>query len=273
MSLRVGIVLISVVLLSPLARAREEPPGCFDFGVAIDIFAFRSDGTTPLSGTVTDCEQIVYRPTIGQSEQSNSLCAFSGGTFTLATPDGVVHTVSANLPCIGGETGLEGCDDSIDSFVGAPIVYTVSPADVHDGKITAHALYSGGVLHDNDIANTPGIIAVALRTTLVTPCQATTTVATSSSTTSTTAMARSTCASLKVEAAAKLGSALAECNARALRLGVSVREECFDGAIAAFEKSWATAEKRADCLTTGDQASIASLVVSHTLGLESVLVP
>jgi len=77
----------------------------------------------------------------------------------------------------------------------------------------------------------------------------------------------------EARAASQLGSVLAECDARALKVGVSVRQECLDGAIAAFEKSWAMAEKRGDCLTMGDQASVERLVVACTAGLESALVP
>jgi hypothetical protein len=274
LSLRLGLLLIGIILSFPSAtRAHEEPGGCLESNAAIDIFTFRSDGVTPLIGTIAGCEQFVYRANLQKPADQDAFCAFSGGTFTLTTPDGVLHTLSADVPCIGGNTGLEGCFDAINFFTGESIAYTVSPTDVHNGTITAKAVYAGGVVHDNDIADTPGLVTVVLRTTPVTGCEATTTVTTSSSTTSTTAIPKSICASLKVEAAFQLGSDLGACDARALKFGASVREECRDEALATFQRNWATAERRNDCLTTGDQASVAMVMEQCAGTVEQALVP
>jgi hypothetical protein len=220
---------------------------------------------------ITGCEQIFYKTTLQKPDQLDSLCAFSGGTFTLTTPDGIVHTVSADVPCIGGNSGLEGCG-FIDVIFSDLIPYTVSAADVHDGKITAIAVYSGGVVHDSS-NDSLGFVVSVLRTTLVAGCDTTTTVTTSSSTTSTTTIPRSVCASLKIQAASQLGSDQADCEARALKFGASVRQECRDSAIATFEKTWAMIERRRDCLTMGDQSNVEALVGSCSSALHGVLVP
>src|SRR5689334_3364065 len=105
LTLIVGAVLSSV----SSARAHEDPGACFQVIVTIEIRAFRSDGVTPVVGPIVGCEQIFYQTRISKAADSDHLCAFSGGTLTLTTPDSVVHTVSSDVPCIGG-TGGAGCD-------------------------------------------------------------------------------------------------------------------------------------------------------------------
>src|SRR5438105_3274821 len=117
MLFRFGLLLVGVIISFPIAaRAHEDPSGCFESLVALGISAFRSDGVTPLLGTITDCEQIFYVTRLQKGDDLDSLCAFSGGSLTLTTPDGVVHTVSVDVPCIGGNVGLDGCFDALNSF-------------------------------------------------------------------------------------------------------------------------------------------------------------
>jgi hypothetical protein len=264
LALLLGVVLSSVSSV----RAHENPDGCFETIVAIDIRAFRSDGVTPLVGPIVGCEQIFYQARISKAQDLGSFCAFSGGTFTLTAPDGVAHTLSSDLPCIGGT--IPPCNETVLLLDSDLIPYTVAPEDVHDGKITAMATYSGGVVHDAAI-DTPGLVASVLRTTLVESCDASTTVTTSSSTTTTTTIPKSTCASLKFAAATQLVAAFGECDARALKFGVAVRQECLAAAADSFAKSWAMAERRDDCLTVNDQATVQTLVGSCTDALQSVL--
>jgi hypothetical protein len=260
-----------IAVLSGSARAHEDPVGCFELGVSADLLVFRADGITPVSGSVTGCEQIAYRVTLRKSQELDSLCAFAGGTFTLTTPDGVPHVISADVPCIGG-TALEGCDPTVQFLDSGVIDYAVTAADAATGTITASVVYTGGVVHDSP-SNTPGVFLSVPKTLAVVPCGTTTTVTTSSSTTTTTLPAKSTCAALKVEAAFQLGSDLGECDSRALKFGVPVREECRSAALSTFQKGWAMAERRDDCLTTGDQAAVAALMRECAGGVEAALIP
>lgn len=269
MSRRILAVIV-IAMLSGSARAHEDPAGCFVLSVSAEIQTFRSDGVTPVSGSVTGCEQIFYRTTLRKSVESNTLCAFSGGSFTLTTPDGVPHVVSADVPCIGGTFG-EGCDPTVTFLDSGLIGYAVTAADAATGTITANVLYTGGVVHDSP-SNTAGVSLSVPKTLPVVACAATTTVTTSSSTT-TTVPARSTCAALKVEAAFQLGSDLGGCDSRALKFGVPVREECRSAALSTFQKGWAMAERRDDCLTTGDQAAVAALMRECAGGVEAALIP
>src|SRR5882672_8284966 len=152
-----------------IARAHEDPAGCFETGPAIIVSVFRADGVTGVAGSVSQCETIRYRATLQKAQDLDSICAFSGGTFKLTTPDGVVHDISLNVPCIGGNTGLEGCDDAVNFIQSAQIPYTVSPADVVGGLITATAVYTGGVAHDSPL-NTAGVSASTPKSTPVVLC-------------------------------------------------------------------------------------------------------
>src|SRR3989442_1512252 len=96
-------VLVSILLAASGQRAwaHQDPPvsatlpqGCFGAGAGISIFVFRADGVTPVgAGTVTDCETVVYKATLNY--QGGGTCAFEGGTWTLTTPDGTVHTLAS----------------------------------------------------------------------------------------------------------------------------------------------------------------------------------
>jgi hypothetical protein len=162
-------MLAAVLAMATSARAHEDPAGCFETGPAIIVSVFRSDGVTGVVGNVSECETIRYRATLQKASDLDSICAFSGGTFRLTTPDGVVHDIDLNVPCIGGNTGLEGCFDAVNSEVSPQIPYTVSPADVVAGLITATAKYTGGVAHDS-AANTAGVAATTPKSTPVVFC-------------------------------------------------------------------------------------------------------
>jgi hypothetical protein len=162
-------MLAAVLAAATSARAHEDPAGCFETGPAIIVSVFRADGVTGVVGSVSECETIRYRATLAKANDLDSICAFSGGTFRLTTPDGVVHDINLNVPCIGGNTGLEGCDDAINNVVSAQIPYTVSPADVVGGLITATSTYTGGVAHDSPL-NTAGVAATTPKSTPVVFC-------------------------------------------------------------------------------------------------------
>ena len=169
-----GLVFVTtaLVLVAASARAHEDPPLCNQTGPAIVIGVFRADGTTAVVGSVLECDTITYRATLQKANpDDDSICAFSGGVFTLTTPDGVVHTLNANVPCIGGEGPAEGCDDTVNGIEGGPIPYIIDTNDVDPvtGLITANANYTGGVAHDNT-PNTPGVAATSPKSTPVIPC-------------------------------------------------------------------------------------------------------
>src|SRR5437868_3995666 len=95
---------VALLATATVARAHEDPPGCFETGPAIIVSVFRANGTTGVVGAVSECETINYRATLQKATDSDNICAFSGGTFGLTTPDGTVHPISASVPCIGGTT-------------------------------------------------------------------------------------------------------------------------------------------------------------------------
>src|SRR6185295_19210074 len=116
---------------------------------------YRANGTTGVVGAVSNCENINYQARLQKAQDADTICAFSAGVFSLTTPDGQVHQISANVPCIGGTTG-EGCDSTVD-FIDSPLIpYQVADANIVGGFVTATAQYTGGVAHDNP-ANTAGV--------------------------------------------------------------------------------------------------------------------
>jgi len=113
--LRPGVVLLVMFLMVcgvQTAGAHEDgasatpPSTCSGVGVGIRIFPFRADGTTPVTSAsiVSNCEALVFKSDI--TYQAGGTCAFEGGTFTLTTPDNVVHTIGSPtttpVPCVGG---------------------------------------------------------------------------------------------------------------------------------------------------------------------------
>src|ERR1051326_418795 len=104
-----GALVASVALLltvAQTARAHQDgpnaspPSACSGVGVGISIFPFRADGTDLGSGTVTNCEALIFKSTVNY--QGTATCAFESGTLTLTTPDGAPHTIAATVPCVGG---------------------------------------------------------------------------------------------------------------------------------------------------------------------------
>src|SRR6185369_15938193 len=81
------------LLVAVPAHAHEDPPGCFETGPAIVVSVFRADGVTGVVGNVSECETINYRATLQKASDLDSICAFAEGTFSITTPDGVVHIV------------------------------------------------------------------------------------------------------------------------------------------------------------------------------------
>src|SRR5438876_114298 len=179
------------------AMAHQDPSGCFQSGPAIVIGVFRADGVTGVSGTVSPCETIKYRATLQKATPTDTtICAFEGGMLTFTTPDGTVHTINGNVPCLGGTlTATEDC--SLAACAGNPcttptlISYMVRAQDVkclggaNVGQqclstadcpssacgITASANYGPGILHDNTFDTTqPPLTASTPKATGVTPC-------------------------------------------------------------------------------------------------------
>src|SRR5689334_25440499 len=98
----VAAIATAALFVASTARAHEDPPGCFQTGPAIIVSVFRANGTTGVVGSVSECETINYQATLQKATNSDSICAFSAGQFTLTTPDSVVHNINLNVPCIGG---------------------------------------------------------------------------------------------------------------------------------------------------------------------------
>src|SRR2546425_72131 len=169
-------VLLGVLLAASgqTAWAHQDPPvsatlpnGCFGNGVGISIFVLRADGMTGVgSGTVSPCETLVFKATLNY--QGSPTCAFEGGTWTLTTPDGVVHFLASPttspVPCIGGtfndpnsatdNSGRGLCFGAPQKFPGGGdlsqqtgISYTVRAQDIQNGMVTLHSDYVMGFSH------------------------------------------------------------------------------------------------------------------------------
>jgi hypothetical protein len=160
---------VAVGCLAAHARAHQDPDGCFETGAVMVLEVFRADGTTGLVGTAAECETIMYRATLSKAGSGDVNCAFSDGTMTVTTPDGVVHVVSANVPCVGGNTSLEGCDPASVQLQSALLPYTVDPLDVSGGTLSAFAEYANGVTHDVP-GNTAGVGVFVPKSVPVTFC-------------------------------------------------------------------------------------------------------
>lgn len=259
---------VVVLVTASVARSHQDPGSCFSTGVQISVGVFRSDGVTGVVGTVQDCEQLVYR-TVLSVVPSPGVCAFSGGTFSMTTPDAVVHTISSSVPCLGGTSG-EGCVSGTTSLASGDIPYTVSPADVSGGFIQAQSSYSGGVSHDSP-SNTSGVSGFTPKNTPVVACAATTT--TPSTTTTTTTLPKSACTSTKLVTASKLVLALAKCQAKAVKGGVAFAQACRDTAIAKFTTKFTTLDTKPDCLTSSDAAAVQAIIDACSTSLTNSLVP
>ena len=139
------VALVGGLVEAQSARAHQDgasgsPPGaCSGIGLGLILLPFRADGTPLGSGPVTDCEALVFEATVNY--QGGDTCAFESGTFTLTTPDGVIHTIATNVPCVGGSTndpnsatlnaGRGLCAGSATFFPTAPgINYTVRNQDI-----------------------------------------------------------------------------------------------------------------------------------------------
>jgi hypothetical protein len=161
----------AVLAMASSARAHQDPGGCFETGVSIVVTVLRADGSTGVVGSVSECETINYSARLTKGEElSDDICAFSEGTFSLTLPNGTTHTISSDVPCIGGDGPGEGCDPTVTRLESQLFPYTVTEADVVGGFVTATALYTGGVAHDSE-NNTPGVGAETPKQTPVTLCE------------------------------------------------------------------------------------------------------
>jgi hypothetical protein len=155
-------------LCAGVARAHLDPPECTSSGVSLIVTALRADGKTGLSGSASECERIVYRATL--RVVGPTTCAVSGGTLSLTTPDGIVHTLADPVPCLGGQAaerlpdGTDGvkCEPGTSAYPGQVVPYDVRSSDAVDGVLGATARFRDGVIHDS-VVNTKGIGAEALR--------------------------------------------------------------------------------------------------------------
>jgi hypothetical protein len=177
----IALALLGLVMLaaSP-ARAHEDPPGCNETGASINVAIFRDAAATiPLSGAVSPCEIVYYRALLTKAQPQqpgDTVCAFSGAQFDFRTPDGNLTVVSANVPCIGATVGSvpESCVAGLNAIVTPIIQYTVNPADVVGGLISALSTYGfaggvSGVAHDGAV-NTPGVAQATPKQTAVLSC-------------------------------------------------------------------------------------------------------
>ncbi len=163
--LAIAVSLWGLLFAVRVARADVDPIACTDNGGGISIAAFRADGVTSIGSadTVVDGELIKYKATLSALSAPN--CAFEGGTWTLTTPDAVVHALGS-VPRIGG-TGVS-------TFASALISYTTAHANEIVGgtrHIDASTAYGGGISHadSNDQTTGPALGASKITNVIHTP--------------------------------------------------------------------------------------------------------
>lgn len=144
--------LLGLVFFTVPVGADVDPRSCTDNGGGISLGAFRSDGVTSIGAAdnVVDGEAIKYKATLSALAAPN--CAFQGGTWSLTTPDGVVHALGA-VPKIGGL--------GVASLTSSPVDYTVVHANEVALVITATTNYGGGISHATPGDTTPGPVLQA----------------------------------------------------------------------------------------------------------------
>src|SRR5437773_894068 len=108
-----------------LALADIDPAGCEGSGATLDISVFRANGTTVITAgdTVSDNEIIRYQAVLSAVPGT---CAYSGGAWTLTTPNGVVTNLAAMLP--GGVVPRIG-GSGVASVTAPQVQYTVTHAN------------------------------------------------------------------------------------------------------------------------------------------------
>src|SRR5262245_37811023 len=87
-----------VAMTAVKSAAHRDPAICSQPGAALVMSTFRADGITTLTGTASECETVVFHVRLSKPADVNSWCAFSGGTLSIITPDGVSHVINANVP-------------------------------------------------------------------------------------------------------------------------------------------------------------------------------
>jgi hypothetical protein len=129
--------------IQPGVGAHQDPARCTLNSAGVAIGVFRSDGVTPVAGTVQSGETIRYQSTLFNGPPP-SFCNFSGGTLVVTTPDGVVHDVTP-----GGGIPLV---TNASPFSSALVDYVVSEADVNASDLLqATTQYTSGESHIADI--------------------------------------------------------------------------------------------------------------------------
>jgi hypothetical protein len=128
---------------------RSDPAGCFELtSPNLSVRTFRADGQTGVVGLVSECETLVYQVVLTKAGSSPTGCAFFGGVVDLSTPDGVVHRLASDVPCVGGQgDNGSGCSPFTQAWILPPVSYRVHPEDLTGGAVTAHANYEGWRVH------------------------------------------------------------------------------------------------------------------------------
>jgi hypothetical protein len=125
------ILLMAAISVAPVLAA-GNPDGCSQTGVGLSIGAYQDAGATIPAIAVESGQTIYYKATLSWLGGAN--CYFQYGTWSITTPDNVVHDVTP-----GGGVPLIGL--SLDSVA---VPYTVRKIDVSGGTLYARTDYNGG---------------------------------------------------------------------------------------------------------------------------------
>jgi len=150
---------------------RSDPAGCFELtSPSMNVATYRADGTTGVAGSISECENLVYEVKLSKPAFSATACAFFGGVVDFATPDGVVHRLAAEVPCVGGQgDNASGCSAVNESLTLPRVTYAVRLEDVANGAVTAHATYQGWRVH-SIVGPLDGTPVVAAESSFVVKC-------------------------------------------------------------------------------------------------------
>lgn len=138
-----------MVAASTAKAGLEDPAGCFQLiAPAVQLLVFRANGMTGVVGSVSECETLVYQVKLMKAQALSEVCAISGGSLIVTTPDGVEHRAIEHVPCFGG-AGDHGsqCDPATPFVLSPPVEYQVRLEDVVAGAVTTSVRYEGWAVH------------------------------------------------------------------------------------------------------------------------------
>ena len=156
---------VAATIYAPQAFATYEPPTCQTSSQSLSMTWYRSDKTTPVSGSNSPITNLLNKVDLGEelfvkatlTQPLASGCNYLNGTLFVTTPDNFDHQLSMNVPTISYNSTM------FSNFTGSYIVNTLdddtscngSVDGVNDTKLTACAFY--GIVLGSPVGAVDGV--------------------------------------------------------------------------------------------------------------------